>query len=436
MLIGDTNVGELPGIGSSFSVCDIALSMDQWTVFIGSEPIGEDPTEIRYWTPRDMGMGLVKSVDTAWDMYYALTNINNDAALLMTVGLKDSLRFLSMGISIAPNFESTVPSASVLNALVWSWAETFDAVWRKMDTMSTALKIDYADGTYLDDAWGQIYDLPRIYQEDDTNYRHRLKTRTLTLTSSGTVANCEAIIDSIIGEESTEVNSQYPASVNIRFNTISAMKEARSKQTLLEYLIPKMLASGVSYKMYLPYIELLMDVYINGPLTLSFNILTAINLHDIDAYADFNIINTVQAIIAFDNDILLQDNSDISFNISPYIVNNTIKAMLADLIIRKYDEEHSYLFDMITKNFGVTDIVEMRMALQKFDDQKSYAITTTNKASFKKNYNTVIELVNQPILQYTSDIILRLYLRTLYIDITTARNFPKRFGMLITLAGA
>jgi len=146
----------------------------------GSEPLGGG--EIRYHLNRNYGMGLLKSDSIDFDMNYMSASTSSTTYTLST-GLKDTLRGILMSVSLVPAYELTIPSSSVMNALVWAWAETFDSVWRKMETMANALKLEHATDTYLDDAWGQIFDLPRIYQETDTAYRDRLKTRTTILTS-------------------------------------------------------------------------------------------------------------------------------------------------------------------------------------------------------------------------------------------------------------
>jgi hypothetical protein len=253
MLIGEHPIGSRPGIGESYIVRTKAYTMDQWVMFTGSEPLGGGG--IQYHLNRNYGMGLLKSDSIDFDMDYvsAATDVTTYS---MSTGLKDTLRGILMSVSLVPAYELTIPSTSVMSALVWAWAETFDSVWRKMETMANALKIEHATDTYLDDAWGQIFDLPRIYQETDTAYRDRLKTRTTILTSSGTKSNCETIIDSILGMfGETTVTTRYPTSVQITFSSIDAMRIAKEKQDTLNYLIPQMVAAGISYSMYLPFID-------------------------------------------------------------------------------------------------------------------------------------------------------------------------------------
>jgi len=48
MLIGETPIGDQPGIGDSFIVREKAYTMDEWIIFAGSEPIDDPPNTIRY----------------------------------------------------------------------------------------------------------------------------------------------------------------------------------------------------------------------------------------------------------------------------------------------------------------------------------------------------------------------------------------------------
>jgi len=134
-----------------------------------------------------------------------VSNINS-LAYKLDVSLLKALASTYFDIVLRPSYEATIPSTPVISALVWSYTEILDAVWRQMDTMSRALKLEHAQGTDLDNSWGLIYDLPRLVSEDDTEYRDRLKTRTRILKGSGTKENCESIIDSVLGEKTLQTS--------------------------------------------------------------------------------------------------------------------------------------------------------------------------------------------------------------------------------------
>jgi len=435
MLIGETPLGELPGIGDSFSVNTISYSMDQWTIFVGSEPIEDPPGAIRYSHSRQSDTLLLKSVTKSWDMGYAIANSYNYKTFRMNTGLKDTLRAIDMSLTLAPCFELTVPSTSVLNALVWSWAEALDSVWRQMDTMATALKIDSAEGTYLDIAWGQIYDMPRIYQESDTDYRDRLKTRTLVLTSSGTKANCETIIDSIIGEVSTNVDPRYPASVDITFDTVSAMRSAFAKKTVLDNLIPQMLASGITYNMFLPYLDYYMNLYMKGPLTLPYNFYCAITQWDNDKTFDFDIINVLQTTLSYDFDLANMKRKTIQHGMYNYIKDSKEKAILCDGLLKKTVLNQPN-FDILNKKHNIVKQIIMDLYASKTDLEKTVQLDSVLKGTKRRFLRMENNLVFQNSQAYTFDIVTRLLAKNLDIDILTKRTFPKRQGMTIKLVGA
>lgn len=433
MLIGENPIGSRPGIGESYIVRTKAYTMDQWVVFTGSEPLGEDG--IRYHLNRNYGMGLSKSDSIDFDMDY-MSAATNATTYTLSTGLKDTLRGILMSVSLVPAYELTIPSTSVMSALVWAWAETFDSVWRKMETMANALKIEHATDTYLDDAWGQIFDLPRIYQETDTAYRDRLKTRTTILTSSGTKSNCETIIDSIIGMfGETTVTTRYPSSVQITFSSINAMRIAKEKQDTLNYLIPQMVAAGISYNLCLPFIDYFMETYVKGPLTLSHTMRYALLHKNSDLTYITNVINTIQP--------------ELSYNVDMTIMNYYIKQLLIGslfsieksktyfMVVGLFGTQNkSLLMDHINKKNNVIKQFIVDQYLQKFNINKQYNLSMVDKASLRRIYRMSNTLTNQLISDYDLDMILKLYAKSFSMDVCSKRTYPKRHTMTITLVGA
>ena len=383
MLIGENPIGSRPGIGESYIVRTKAYTMDQWVVFTGSEPLGEDG--IRYHLNRNYGMGLLKSDSINFDMGYvsAATNV---ATYSMSTGLKDTLRGILMSVSLVPAYELTIPSSSVMNALVWAWAETFDSVWRKMETMANALKLEHATDTYLDDAWGQIFDLPRIYQETDTAYRDRLKTRTTILTSSGTKSNCETIIDSIIGMfGETTVTTRYPSSVQITFSSIDAMRIAKEKQDTLNYLIPQMVAAGISYNLCLPFIDYFVETYVKGPLTLSHTMRYALLHRNSDLTYNANVINTIQPELSYDADMTIMNHHIKQLLVGSLFSIEKLKtySMLAGLF---GTQNKILLMDSINKKNNIIKQFIVDQYLQKFNLNKQYNLSMLSKANPRRIY--------------------------------------------------
>jgi len=341
-----------------------------------------------------------------------------------------------MSVSLVPAYELTIPSSSVMNALVWAWAETFDSVWRKMETMANALKLEHATDTYLDDAWGQIFDLPRIYQETDTAYRDRLKTRTTILTSSGTKSNCETIIDSIIGMfGETTVTTRYPSSVQITFSSIDAMRIAKEKQDTLNYLIPQMVAAGISYSMYLPFIDYFMETYIKGPLTLSHTMQYALLHRNSDLAYNANVINTIQPELSYDVDMTIMNHHIKQLLIGSLFSIEKLNAY--SMLVGLFGTQNKILLmDSINKKNNVIKQFIVDQYLQKFNLNKQYNLSMLSKANPRRIYRMSNTLTNQLISTYDLDMILKLYAITVSMDICSKRTYPKRYTMAITLVGA
>jgi len=433
MLIGEHPIGSRPGIGESYIVRTKAYTMDQWVVFTGSEPLGEDG--IRYHLNRNYGMGLLKSDSINFDMDY-MSAATNAAMYTLSTGLKDTLRGILMSVSLVPAYELTIPSSSVMNALVWAWAETFDSVWRKMETMANALKLEHATDTYLDDAWGQIFDLPRIYQETDTAYRDRLKTRTTILTSSGTKSNCETIIDSIIGMfGETTVTTRYPSTVQITFSSIDAMRIAKEKQDTLNYLIPQMVAAGISYSMYLPFVDYFMETYIKGPLTLSHTMQYALLHRNSDLAYNANVINTIQPELSYDVDMTIMNHHIKQLLIGSLFSIEKLNAY--SMLVGLFGAQNKILLmDSINKKNNVIKQFIVDQYLQKFNLNKQYSLSLLSKANPRRIYRMSNTLTNQLISTYDLDMILKLYAITVSMDICNKRSYPKKYTMAITLVGA
>lgn len=433
MLIGEHPIGSRPGIGESYIVRTKVYDMDQWTVFTGSEPLGGG--EIRYHLNRNYGMLLLKQDSIDFDIDYMAAKTANTSYKL-SASIKNAMRGILMSITLVPAYELTIPSSSVMNALVWAWAETFDSVWRKMETMANALKLEHATDTYLDDAWGQIFDLPRIYQETDTSYRDRLRTRTTILTSSGTKANCETIIDSIVGEiGATTVTTRYPSTVYINFSSIDAMRVAKEKEDNLNYLIPQMLAAGVSYNLCLPFIDYYMETYLQGPLTLSHTMRYALLHKNTDIVYIMGNANNAQSIFTYD-----MDSKIMNYHYMNYIIGSLIKSEK----LKTYSM-FSGLFGTITKSIlmttrnkkhNITKQIIVDQYLQKYNVQKQYQLSALSQSKLRRLYRMSGTITTQPTSPYLLDTIIRLYAISLSMDTCNKRSYPKRYTMAITLVGA
>lgn len=150
---------------------------------------------------------------------------------------------------IGPN-ESEPP---VIDVLVKSWIEELDEVYSKIQLTGMRYKLESAEGSDLDDIWGRIFQIKRYASESDDDYRSRLIVHTRILMGSGTIPNCEAIIDSLIGYlGGTNIESRWPGVNYISFLGINELRSASASKTKIEKILPLMLAAGMSYEMPLP----------------------------------------------------------------------------------------------------------------------------------------------------------------------------------------
>lgn len=435
MLIGETAIGEIPGIGDSFSVLSKSYEMDMWTVFSGSEPLEDPPGAIRYSLYRTHDILLNKLLTTTYDGLMAIARSDLNKTYQINTSLLRTLASADFDIILRPSRDSIIPSTSVIDAIVKSYADILDAVWRQMETMTNALKLDYAWDEELDNAWGLIYDLPRISEEDDTSYRDRLKTRTNILNSSGTKANCESIIDSVIGEESSNVDPSWPANVRITFDTISAMRVAKEKLSTLNILIPQMLAAGVTYDLMLPFVDLYFDIVMNGPIWLPYNNYLAIQHRNEDTSYEFDLIGIFQNVKNCDSDILIQKYFQKSLLISSLFSSINTKSYsistgLFGTIIK------NLLLDMITEKDDIDVSCPMDGFITKDNLEKLMQSDMISQITKQRSYHTDIMSVFHNVCSFDFDIITRLYLASIDCDILNKRSFPKRATMQITLVGA
>jgi len=139
----------------------------------------------------------------------------------------------------------------VVSTLVKLLAYQIADVRTRLVTLDLAHKIDYSTGDELDTKWGKLYNLPRFTDEDDVQYRKRLKTYVLSQVGSGTKETCQRVLDEIAGKVgSTEISIYEPGKVYIRWKDVDAIRFVMENQSLVEYALRRTLAAGVDWKIY------------------------------------------------------------------------------------------------------------------------------------------------------------------------------------------
>jgi hypothetical protein len=146
---------------------------------------------------------------------------------------------------------------SQLKAYTKQFVKLYDAAWE----MGLLGKIEYSSNTDLDNIWGKVYEQPRLASESDDDYKKRLQVYIKQLTGCGTKANCEQIISTLVERPNAcRIDTYWPAFARIYITDALASSRARTRATLISYIIPKMLASGVDWQFYNNFYEL--DAYI------------------------------------------------------------------------------------------------------------------------------------------------------------------------------
>jgi len=151
-------------------------------------------------------------------------------------------------------------------------AQRFNWINQGIEVFGLFGKLEYASGTYqsnlimtLDD-WGEMYHLPRMTRESDDDYRLRLQTYVSVLNGSGTLPATQRILDILVGMPGVSiVSSAWPAKNIITFSSIEAMRVYKTRQTMIETILPRLFAAGTTYNVLLPFIDYNICSYVNGP---------------------------------------------------------------------------------------------------------------------------------------------------------------------------
>jgi hypothetical protein len=340
-------------------------------------------------------------------------------------------RFLGMGLKLV----SAGPSSqhdTVVNTLLHCWAEQVDRVWRTMETMSYSMKIDSASGSDLDDFWGVTYDLPRYYEESDEHYRLRLKNYTNVLTSGGTKPNCESVLDQLIGDtDSSEITTSGKAKVRITFNTDYGMRSARDKLTLLNNVIPKMLAAGVSYSIYIPFIDYYTDMLLKGMADCPYTVGMSAKVPDKTYAYVLNSIFVNRYTETYDMDALILNPFNFDYLLGMKLSKGFDKSYSEDAILSKGLDATFDLDGLFKKAVDLP--VSMQYRLQKLNIDKSISIDIIGKMEHSRSYFPGITVVNQNIMIYNFDVILG-YHRAFYNFDVILNHSWKAMNAFLSLA--
>jgi hypothetical protein len=152
-------------------------------------------------------------------------------------------------------------SDSYVDALLWGFANEWNKASASIQLLDIRMKLDFATSEDLDNLWGILLGIGRRSGESDALYRTRLNTYIRIITSSGTKANCEAVLDRITGlQGSSNLKSYYPATVVLNWTSPSAVEAAIPVQALVTEAMDQMLAAGISWSTSYPRATYSMDL--------------------------------------------------------------------------------------------------------------------------------------------------------------------------------
>jgi hypothetical protein len=191
------------------------------------------------------------------------TWVDNNCTQQMDMLVYNQIVTQTMDCELVLGPDSRIPKEPVITVLLDAWSQSLDNVWMKMKTMSYAMRIENATSSELDEWWGTLYHVYRRVLEPDDDYRKRLQIYANMLKGSGTKENVEEMIDHILSEPgATTVTTYWPGTVEITF-TETGSRLAKTKLPLLNYILPRTLAAGVSFRMPLQFIDYYMDMILS-----------------------------------------------------------------------------------------------------------------------------------------------------------------------------
>lgn len=156
-------------------------------------------------------------------------------------------------------------SDSYINALMWAFANEWRKAARAIELLELRMKLDYAQTDDLDDYWGVVLGLRRKGSETDDDYRTRLAIRITILTSCGTKANCQAVIDRITGMPGGSLLETFaPARVVLSWTSPDAIAAALPKTAMISAAMDEMVAAGISWSTSYPLVSYQADGITSG----------------------------------------------------------------------------------------------------------------------------------------------------------------------------
>lgn len=297
----------------------------------------------------------------------------------MAISLIDRLQSMTASIRLIKPVTVHPP---VIDTWVKSWADEFDVQFRAIDLMEWANKLTLATGLELDNRWGLVYEMPRWSGEDDIAYRKRLQVCILVHTASGTRANCEQVLDLVVGDPgSCRIESLWPAIANVTFDTDKGLRAATTYRDQIEFLLDRMVAKGITWQLFLPYLDYTMSMKMAGTDYTHYDMSIYLGVHDEEFEYHMRPTLVSRLTKAISSDLLARTTFVKPYSMggiiqawqySPYLVDTVLLrrgelGWQIDLISSKQSDK-SGLFDMILWRFGEEVVLSARYTAKKARD--------------------------------------------------------------------
>lgn len=198
------------------------------------------------------------------------------------------------------------PNVTVIDTLLKSYIYEFDKVLRQLQLMHLRHRLDLATGTDLDEEWGKVFQLPRYADEPDDVYRKRLQLHILMILACGTAPGCEEVLGELVDDPgSVRVESEWPATVRVHFDTDRAVRNADYYRGMLEYLRTRLFAAGVNVVYHITYADLVADIVLKGTVETEFRSDLLIEQPDLETSYSGGLVSVLGQAIDLDADLYL-----------------------------------------------------------------------------------------------------------------------------------
>ena len=223
---------------------------------------------------------------------------------------------------------------SIINAMFWSYGRAIEKLSESIDIMGASLKLPDAPVEDLDLYWSKMLGIKRRSGEPDEDFRMRLATRLSILSSSGTKAEIEAIINRILEMDNATRIDTYPGEITVNWTSIVAAKLAKAKYNAVKEALDLATMAGVNWYTSFPYQDWDMDINLAGPHFSKFALDVAISRRYTAIFSlGTNLLNTHVSYWSTDSNIQGPNNTSwltdmrlIAANSETFVLDGILKA--------------------------------------------------------------------------------------------------------------